>query len=84
MKIKREIEVTICDFCKEEASAVCPICGKDVCRKHDLTLQHLILADLYLALDIDLTEEYETGIVPYQHAFEMVARARNGTRGSSD
>ena len=38
MKVKREIEVAICDFCEEEASAVCPICGKDVCRNHDFTL----------------------------------------------
>ena len=38
MKVKREIVVAICDFCEDEATAVCPICGKDVCRKHDLTL----------------------------------------------
>ena len=38
MKTKREIDVVICDFCENDASAVCPICGKDVCRIHDLTL----------------------------------------------
>ena len=38
MKVKREIEVAICDFCKKEATFECAICGKDVCYDHDLTL----------------------------------------------
>ena len=38
VKAMRTVEVTICDFCKEEATAECPICGKDVCRAHDFTL----------------------------------------------
>lgn len=38
MKVKRQIEVAICDFCERDASVVCPICRKDVCREHDLTL----------------------------------------------
>ncbi len=38
MKTKREIEVAVCDFCENDAWKECPICGKDVCQNHDLTL----------------------------------------------
>ncbi len=38
MKMKRQIEVAICDFCENDAWKECQICGKDVCQNHDLTL----------------------------------------------
>jgi len=39
MKVKKEIWVETCDFCKEEKHVVCSICGKDICKRHTLTLE---------------------------------------------
>lgn len=55
MKIKREIEVVVCDFCKNDAWKKCPLCGKDICQNHDLTL-HLNFRKYnegYAATDFD-------------------------------
>jgi len=38
MKVKREVEFTICDFCDNDAAFECSVCGKDICYNHDLTL----------------------------------------------
>ena len=44
MKVKKVIEVAICDFCENDAWKKCPICGKDVCQSHELTLHVHFLA----------------------------------------
>ena len=38
MKVKKEIEVTVCDFCGKDtwAGRTCAVCGKDVCGDCDV------------------------------------------------
>jgi len=35
MKIKKEVEVTVCDICKKEGMVrTCNVCGKEACGEH--------------------------------------------------